>query len=254
MCEGKSVYLWVVQLIGIIGIVVLCLWLSLRPKSPSYSVVFISIEQPSTSNENGTIFFALEIENPNKDSSIYYDDTILSFLYGQEEEDVGETSIGSFHQGSVNTRVVSDTVSAKPRPFKTLLNAISNATAELKVALTTRYRFKTLGMKSKSHGLHLKGILPIDSNGKLSRKKKKYPLSLFGVNPSQNSPLTNNLSEITAPDVLWEARFLLTGVWQLVSAIGELEPAKQQRKQRIPGCTDTVKLQLMSLGDYSDER
>lgn len=177
MCEGKSFYICLLQIIGLLGIIVLCLWLSLRPKSPSYSIVFISIEQPSNTNANGTIFYNLEIENTNKDSSIYYDDILLSFLFGQNEDDVGQTTVGSFHQGTSNTRDVSSTVNAKPRPFKPLLNAISNATAELKVAVMTRYRYKTWGIKSKFHGLHLKGILPIDSDGKLSRKKKKYRLS-----------------------------------------------------------------------------
>lgn len=161
----KSLCIWLLQVIGLLSLIVLCLWLALRPKSPSYSIVFISIGQPSNSNENNTIFYNLDIENPNKDSSIYYDDTILSFLYGEQEDDVGETTIGSFHQGTGNTRDVSDTVNAKPRPFKPLFSAISNATTELKVALITRYQYKTWGIKSKFHGLHLKGILPIDSDG-----------------------------------------------------------------------------------------
>lgn len=177
MCEGKSLYIWPLKVIGLLGLIVLCLWLALRPKNPSYSIMFISIQHPSNSSENCTIFYSLQIENPNKDSSIYYDKTILSFLYGEPEDEVGETTIVPFHQGTGNTRDVSDTVNAKPRPFKPLFSAISNATTELKVALITRYRYKTWGIKSKFHGLQLKGILPIDSDGKLSRKKKKYPRS-----------------------------------------------------------------------------
>jgi len=177
MCEdNKSFYIWLLKVMGLFGLLVLCLWLALRPKSPSYSILLITVEQPSNSNENGTISYSLEIENSNKDSSIYYDDTILSFSYGEQEDEVGQTTIGAFHQGTSNTRVESSTVNAKPRPFKPLLNAISNATAELKVALMTKYRYKTWGIKSKFQGLHLHGILPIESNGKLSRKKKKYPL------------------------------------------------------------------------------
>ncbi|XP_061354504.1 protein NDR1-like [Gastrolobium bilobum] len=175
MCEGKGFYLWLMQVIGLLGLIVLCLWLSLRPKSPSYSILFISLESPSS--QNGTIFYSLEIENSNKDSSIYYDDILLSFLYGQQEDTVAQTTIGSFHQGTGKTRVVTEVINAKPGAFKPLLNAISNATAELKVALITRLRYKTWGIKSKFHRLNLKGILPIDSDGKLSRKKKKYPLS-----------------------------------------------------------------------------
>lgn len=177
MCEGKSFYIWLMQVIGLLGLIVLFLWLSLRPQSPSYSILSISVEGPSGQNGSDTIFYSLEIENPNKESSIYYDDIVLGFLYGQQEDEVGETTIGSFHQGTGKTRVVSDSVNGKPRTFRPLLSAISNATAELKVALTTRFRYKTWGIESKFHGLHLRGILPIDSDGKLSRKKKKYPLT-----------------------------------------------------------------------------
>ncbi|KAL2349522.1 hypothetical protein Fmac_003522 [Flemingia macrophylla] len=181
MREGKGLYICLMQIVGLLGLIILFLWLSLRPKSPSYSILLISLEQPSNSNENGTIVYNLEIQNSNKDSSIYYDDTILRFLYGQDgdEDEVGETTMGSFHQGTSSTREQSGAVNARHRTFKPLIKAISNATAELKVALMTRYRYKTWGIKSKFHGLHLIGILPIDSDGKLSRKKKKYPLSHY---------------------------------------------------------------------------
>lgn len=176
MCEeGKSFYIWLLQVICLLGLLVLCLWLALRPNSPSFSIVVISIDRPS--DQNGTIFYSLEIGNPNKDSSIYYDDIILSFLYGQQEDKVGDATVGSFHQGTSKSRIVSDIVNTKPGPFKPLFKAISNATAELKASLTTRYRYKTWGVRSKFHRLLLKGILPIDSDGKLSRKKKKYPLT-----------------------------------------------------------------------------
>ncbi|CAJ2631957.1 unnamed protein product [Trifolium pratense] len=85
-----------------------------------------------------------------------------------QEDKVGETTIGSFHQGTSKNRIVSDIVSCKPGPFKSLFNAISNATAELKASLTTRYRYKTWGIKSGFERLLLEGILPIDSNGTAS--------------------------------------------------------------------------------------
>ncbi|CAJ1925062.1 unnamed protein product [Sphenostylis stenocarpa] len=232
MCEGKSFYICLLKVIGLLGLLVLCQWLSLRPRRPSYSIVFISVDQPSNSTGNGTISYNLEMKNPNKESSIYYDDTILSFLYGEQEDEVGQTTIGSYHQETANTRVVSNTVNAKPRPFKLLLNAISNATAELEVALRTRYRYKTWGIKSKFHGLHLKGILPIESNGKLSVLQ-----------------LNNNSSEITSRKVLREESILTPLFpikisfadfkdsspesdicWQLVCAIDELKPVNQQRR------------------------
>lgn len=174
MCESKSSTIWVMQFISFLGLLALCLWLALQPKSPSYSILFISIEQ--SSGQNSTIFYSLEIKNPNKDSSIDYEGIILSFLFGQAQDKMCETTIGSFHQGTGKTRNVSEVVNAKPGALKPPFNAISNATAELKVTLMTRFRYKTWGIKSKFHGLNLNGTLPIDSNGKLSRKKKKYPL------------------------------------------------------------------------------
>ncbi|KAI4295842.1 hypothetical protein L6164_035842 [Bauhinia variegata] len=167
MCEPKNFYIWLLQFVALLGLLVLCLWLALRPKSPSYTIVFITI--PQASGENSTIFYGLEIENPNKESSIFYDDISLSFLYGQET--VGETSISSFHQGTDKTRLVANTVNAKSRTMQSISNAISNATAELKVALATRLRYKTWGIKSKHHHVNLQGILPIGSDGKLSGKK-----------------------------------------------------------------------------------
>ncbi|KAL9327957.1 hypothetical protein ACSQ67_002960 [Phaseolus vulgaris] len=208
-CKYQSFYIWLLKVIGLLGLVVLCLWLALRPKSPSYSIVSISVEQPSNSNGNGTISYSLEVENSNKDSSIYYDDTVLSFLYGEQEDEVGQTTIGAFHQEGSNTKDVSNTVNAKPRPMKPLMNAISNATTELKVALMTRYRYKTWGIKSQFHGLHLKGILPIESNGKLSGKNKKYPLH-------RNSNKLGSRSKDSSPE--------FDIYWQLVYAIGELRP------------------------------
>ena len=177
MGESKSFYLWLAQLIGFLGLLALCLWLALRPKSPTYNISSISVEQPS--GQNGTISYMLEIENDNKDSSIFYDDTTLIFLHGQHQDKLGETTIKSFHQGTGSSRDEFGTVSTKPGAMKPLLsNAIKNATAELKVALLTRFRYKTWGIKSKFHGLNLGGNLPIGADGKLklSGKKKKYKL------------------------------------------------------------------------------
>ena len=173
MCDVKNNYVWLLEVIALLGLLALCLWLSLRPKSPSYSITYVSI--PQTNNgQNDTIFYGIEIENPNKDSSIFHDDIVLSFLYGQDK--VGETTIPSFHQGRGKSRGVFDSVSASHQPLKAMSNAISNATAELKVALLTRIRYKTLGIKSKFHVINLQGVLPIDSGGKLSNKKNKYKL------------------------------------------------------------------------------
>ncbi|MED6192923.1 hypothetical protein PIB30_014496 [Stylosanthes scabra] len=179
MCdtEYKSFYLWLAEFIGFLGLLALCLWLALRPNDPTISITFVTIDQPS--NQNGTIFYSLQFDNQNKDSSIFYDDTTFFFLYGQRQDKVAETTIKSFHQGTSNTHEEAGAVDAKPGPLKTLLyNAIKNATTELKVALRTRFRYKTWGIKSRFHGLNLAANLPIGGDGKLkfSGKKNKYKL------------------------------------------------------------------------------
>ncbi|BFG27539.1 hypothetical protein CerSpe_138130 [Prunus speciosa] len=176
MCETKNFYLWVLQFFGLLGLLALVLWLALRPESPEYTIVDITIPKSDIDNggQNGSILYVLEIKNSNKDSSIYYDDTILRFYYGSDT--VGEKTIPSFHQGRAKTREVTDSVDVNPRVWKAIRNSISNATAELKVALLTRLRYRTWGVKSKHRGLHLQGKLLVGSDGKIFGKKKKIKL------------------------------------------------------------------------------
>lgn len=175
-CIANNFYVWLLQVVALLGILALGLWLILRPRSPKYTIVDFSIPQSSLvkDGQNGTILYNLEIENPNEDSSIYYDDILFAFYFGQDT--VGERTIPSFHQGIGKTRQVMDRVDVNPRVWKSLLNAISNATADVKVGLSTKFRYKTLGKKSKHHKLELEGQLKVGSDGKISGKKKKIKL------------------------------------------------------------------------------
>ncbi|XP_054779075.1 protein NDR1-like [Prosopis cineraria] len=201
MCEPKNFYVWLLQFIGLLGLLALILWLSLRPRSPSYSINFISI--PQSSDQNGSIVYNLEIENPNKESSISFDDIQLSFLYGDDQ--VAQSTIGSFRQGPGKTNSVFQSVDANRGALKPIVNAISNATAELRAALMTRIRYKTWGIKSKFHGVNRQGILPIGPGGKLSGKKKKYPLK----SPSKKNNKVQNKALITSPISLRVRGFLI---------------------------------------------
>jgi hypothetical protein len=178
MCETKNLYLWLLQVVALLGILAICLWLILRPRPPQYTIVDFSIPQSSLVNkegQNGTILYNLEIENPNTDSTLYYDDIFLTFYFGQDT--VGEKRIPAFHQGGKRTRQMIDYVDGNPRVWKSLLNAlISNAKAELKAGLLTRIRYKTWGKKSKHLKLELQGLLQVGKDGKISGKKKKNKL------------------------------------------------------------------------------
>ncbi|KAB2007265.1 hypothetical protein ES319_D10G016900v1 [Gossypium barbadense] len=176
MCETKSFYLWLLQVIGLLGILALCLWLAMRPKSPNYTIVNFSIPGANTSNESdhGSIQYELDIQNPNQDSGIYYDDIFLVFYHGEDK--VGRKTIPSFYQGKDKTRQVIDQVDVETRFWTVLRKAIMNATAELRVDLSTKIRYNTWGIKSKQHGINREGKIPIGKDGKISNKKKKVKL------------------------------------------------------------------------------
>ncbi|XP_057963258.1 protein NDR1-like [Malania oleifera] len=178
MCELKSFHLWLLQVLALLGILAFLLWFIMRPKNPTYTVVDFTIPTSNTTivsvidqgNQNSIISYSLDIENPNKDASIYYDDIILTFLFGQDT--VGERTIPSFHQGKGSTHHHVDGFNTNPRVWKALLNAVSNATAELKVGLVTKFRYRMLGHKSKHHEVNVQAPLPIGPDGKISGKKK----------------------------------------------------------------------------------
>ncbi|ONI10101.1 hypothetical protein PRUPE_4G026900 [Prunus persica] len=176
MCEIKNFYCWLLEFSVLLLLLALCLWLAIRPESPKYTIVDITIPKSDidSGGQNGSIIYALEIENSNKVSSIYYEDTILRFYYGSET--VGEKTIPYFHQGRGKTCQVTDSVDANQQVWKAIRNSISNATAELKVAVLTRVQYRTWGVKSKHHGLDLQSQLSIGSNGKIFGKTKKIKL------------------------------------------------------------------------------
>ncbi|CAK9146808.1 unnamed protein product [Ilex paraguariensis] len=178
MCETKNFLLWLLQFVALLGLLAFILWLTLRPKDPSYTIVDFSVPVPDNGsgqdNQNGSLSYTLEIVNPNRDSDINYNDIFLLFYYNQDT--IGEKTITHFHQGKDKTTQIMDHVNANARVWKALVNAISNKTGDLKVGLMTKIRYRTWGIKSKHHGMNLQGRVPIGSDGKISGKKKKIKL------------------------------------------------------------------------------
>lgn len=185
MCQTKNFYLWLLQIVGLLGLLALCLWLSLRPRHPNYYIMDLSFpvspnhnasSQLGGVNQEGTLTYILEIKNPNKDSSVYHDNILLMFYYGHDL--LGNNSFPSFHQGrdKATQRMNHLDANINLQAWKALANAISNATAELTVDLLTRIRYNTWGVKSKHRGISLQGRIPIGSDGKIVGKKKKIKL------------------------------------------------------------------------------
>ncbi|KAF9588070.1 hypothetical protein IFM89_007311 [Coptis chinensis] len=170
MCETKSFYLWVAQVLFLSGLLALILWLSLHPKSPNYTVTDLNIPVNANQNENTTISVALEIQNPNKDYNIYYDDIYLALYHASDT--IGGTTITAFRQYKKGSDHFYKSIVADGGLWNVVLREVLNGTAELKVGLFTKIRYRMWGRKSKHHGMHLNGRIPIGKDGKISRKKK----------------------------------------------------------------------------------
>ncbi|MBA0634266.1 hypothetical protein Godav_025284 [Gossypium davidsonii] len=157
-------------------ILVLCLWLALRPGSPHFTITNFSVPAVNDSNtsDHGIIQYQLDIKNPNKDSGIYYDDILLIFYHGVNI--VGNNTIPSFTEGKNRSHQVLNHFDVDNPFWAALRSAILNATAELRVDLSTKVRYKTWLIKSRHHGLHREGHIPIGKDGKISNKKKKVKL------------------------------------------------------------------------------
>ncbi|XVF25975.1 hypothetical protein REPUB_Repub13aG0260400 [Reevesia pubescens] len=100
----------------------------------------------------------------------------LSKLPASRNDTVGKNIIPSFYQGRNKNSPVLDHVDVDTRLWTALRNAILNATAELRVDLSSKIKYKTWGIKSKHHGIHREGNIPIGKDGKISKKKKKVKL------------------------------------------------------------------------------
>ena len=182
MCQPKSFTLWILQIVALLGLLVFFVWLSLLPIPPTYTIVQFSVPTPNNSNttstvnqggQNGTALFELDIDNRNKDSGIYYDDTLLTIYYGQDT--LGQKTISSFYQKKGKSTQIFDHMNVDAHVWKKLINIISNSTAELKVSVVTKIRYRSW-WTSKHQGINLHGKLPIGSDGNISGKKKKIKL------------------------------------------------------------------------------
>ncbi|XP_010267888.1 PREDICTED: protein NDR1-like [Nelumbo nucifera] len=174
MCETNSFRLWLIQVVVLSGLLALVLWLALRPKNLTYTVISFSL--PATSPvdpgdaQNSAISFDLEIENPNNGYGIYYNGINMTLYYN--DDILGETFLPDFYQGKGKTKKISQSINADGRFLKKIFTAISNATAETRLGLATRIRFKSWTGKTKPHGMQLQGRIPVGSDGKIAGKKK----------------------------------------------------------------------------------
>ncbi|XP_065879948.1 protein NDR1-like [Euphorbia lathyris] len=192
MCKAGSFYLWILQLIVLLAILALGLWLTLTPKNPTFTIVELTLpssknSSAGTDNQDGTISYTLEISNPSKDSTVYYDEILLVFYFGQDL--IGNNKIPAFEQGKGDKIQKSNHVDANDKKVgRAISDGISKGKADLKVDLATKIKYKTWGVKSKHHEVKLEAEIPVGSDGKILGKKKHIQLR----NPSKKWKLRAN--------------------------------------------------------------
>ncbi|PIA31905.1 hypothetical protein AQUCO_04700043v1 [Aquilegia coerulea] len=184
MCETKSFWLWISQVVLISGLLALVLWLSLRPQSPTCIVIDLSIPSLDNQNHNTTssinstsqsnVLLVLKIKNPNKDYSIYFDDINVKLYHGSDV--IGTTTIKAFKQDKKENDNFPQTIDADGPLRNVLTEIVKNGKTELRVGLDTKIRYKIWGRKTKHHGIKLDGRVPIGKDGKFSGKKKGVKL------------------------------------------------------------------------------
>lgn len=173
--SSDSWELWLINFIILLGLLVLFIWLGIRPKNPNYTVTDFSVQ-------NGTIPFAIEFVNPNKESDVHYADINITCYY--RDQILGSNLIPSFSQDGGDTTSKNGLISAGDKARKQLEAEIPKGGTRLEVTLMTKIRYQTWGIKSPRQKVRQGGELPVGPDGKMPgknklKKSKKWSISML---------------------------------------------------------------------------
>lgn len=146
-------------LIVLVGLTVLIIWLTIKPKKLVYSIDDASIHNYNLTNDHhlyATYNFILRAYNPNKKASIYYDKIDIKVMY--DDETLGAGTIDPFYQPRRNTtflkpNLASHDLTLPGEIIKDLKVDRSSGQLELGVKLKARIRFKVGAWKSRHYRL-----------------------------------------------------------------------------------------------------
>ncbi|KAI3716556.1 hypothetical protein L1987_67514 [Smallanthus sonchifolius] len=146
-----------IALIILVGLTVLVIWLTIKPKKLIYSIDDGSLHNYNLSNANhlnATYNFILRAYNPNKKVYIYYDKVDIDVLY--DKETISKGTIDPFYQPKRNTtrfklNLASHDVALLDPIALNLKVESSLGRVELGVKLKARIRFKVGVWKSRHY-------------------------------------------------------------------------------------------------------
>ncbi|KAK9079094.1 hypothetical protein SSX86_000764 [Deinandra increscens subsp. villosa] len=147
-------------LIVLVGLTVLIIWLTIKPKKLVYSIDDGSIHNYNLSNANhlnATYNFILRAYNPNKKVSVYYDKVDIVVMY--DDDTLSRGTIDPFHQPKRNAtrfklNLASHDVPLRDDVAREIKTERSSGRVEMTVKLKARIRFKVGAWKSRHY--HMK--------------------------------------------------------------------------------------------------
>ncbi|CAI9260645.1 unnamed protein product [Lactuca saligna] len=99
----KTIITGLLALIVMIGVTILIIWLTIKPRTPAYFINNGSIHDYNLSKDyhlNASYNFVLKTFNPSKRMSVYYDKMELTLLF--KNETIGSGVMPSWHQHKRN--------------------------------------------------------------------------------------------------------------------------------------------------------
>ncbi|KAJ9554708.1 hypothetical protein OSB04_009322 [Centaurea solstitialis] len=146
-------------LIVLVGLTILIIWLTIKPKKLVYSIEDGAVHNYNLSNSNhlsATYYFALRAYNPNKKVSVYYDKVDVVVQY--DDQTISRGTIDPFYQHKRNAtrfklNLSSHDVTLPEQTARDLKVERSAGRIEMTVKLRARIRFKVGMWKSRHYRL-----------------------------------------------------------------------------------------------------
>ncbi|OIT32515.1 hypothetical protein A4A49_27083 [Nicotiana attenuata] len=175
-----DLYCWFFQVAAVLSLISLVMWLCLIPRNPIFTLVDFSfldlnVKNSSLHGDNNSVILNLEIFNPNKGMSIYYND--INFTLNYNGLVVGRSSTQGIYQGHKNiTRKEVQMYNVDELFWR----GIGNGSIDFVVRLETKVKFKIFKRRTKLREINYVAYISnmtISSNGTISGEKfvKLYP-------------------------------------------------------------------------------
>ncbi|XP_077226211.1 uncharacterized protein At1g08160-like [Tasmannia lanceolata] len=154
----RCIAITILALIVLIGLLVLIIWLTVKPKKLVYTIEDGSVHGFNLADKtlNATFDLTLRADNPNTRIAIYYDSIEVSVWY--EDQIITISDVRPFFQPRRNaTRLEVKAVAQSTPVLQTVYNDLrhdkSKGEVQLEVRMKARIRFKMAKVKSRHYTL-----------------------------------------------------------------------------------------------------